>query len=103
MFILFNNKNFFTLCCGTNIFVTYLPVQYFTAFKKCIRLDKLYACFGGLKKYLGRDDFIKILKKNNIYSEVKTFENALHSYCFFEPWLEPKVSDIDNFFKESIY
>jgi len=52
------------------------------------------------RMHAGRDDYIKILKANNIYTEVKTFENAPHSFCLFDPWFQPTVSYIDNFLKK---
>lgn len=52
------------------------------------------------RMHAGRDDYIKILDKYNIYSEVKTFENAPHSFPFFEPWFTPTVRAIDDFLKK---
>ncbi len=51
------------------------------------------------RMHAGRNDFIDILNKYNIYSEVKTYDNAPHSFCFFEPWFEPMVNDMDIFLK----
>jgi pectinesterase len=51
------------------------------------------------RMHAGRDDFINILNKYDIYSEVKIYENAPHSFCFFEPWFESMVNDIDIFLK----
>jgi pectinesterase len=51
------------------------------------------------RMHAGRDDFIKILNQYNIYSEVKTFENAPHSFCLFDPWFQPTVNYIDDFLK----
>jgi acetyl esterase/lipase len=47
--------------------------------------------------HAGRDDFQKIATKNNIYTEVHTFEGAPHSFCLFDPWFEPTVSYITGF------
>jgi len=44
-------------------------------------------------------DFIKVLNQYNIYAEVKTFENAPHSFCLFDPWFQPTVNYIDDFLK----
>jgi acetyl esterase/lipase len=52
------------------------------------------------KMHAGRGDYIKILNENNIYSEVKGFENSPHSFCLFEPWFEPTVKTIDGFLKK---
>jgi pectinesterase len=49
--------------------------------------------------HAGREDFIKILNQHKIYSEVKTFENAPHSFCLFDPWFKPTVNYIDEFLK----
>jgi len=52
------------------------------------------------RMHAGREDFIKILNEQHIYSEVKTFENAPHSFCLFEPWFQPTVKYIDRFLKK---
>ena len=52
------------------------------------------------RMHAGREDYIKILKANNIYSEVKTFENSPHTFCLFNPWFEPTVKYIDDFLKK---
>jgi acetyl esterase/lipase len=49
------------------------------------------------RMHAGRADFISILTKNNIYSEVHTFEDAPHSFCLFDPWFEPTVNYITAF------
>jgi acetyl esterase/lipase len=51
------------------------------------------------RMHAGREDFIKILNQHKIYSEVKTFENAPHSFCLFDPWFQPTVNYIDEFLK----
>ena len=50
--------------------------------------------------HAGREDYIKVLAANNIYSEVHTFEGAPHSFCLFDPWFEPTVNYIDGFLKK---
>ena len=50
--------------------------------------------------HAGREDYIKILKENHIYSEVHNFKNAPHSFCLFDPWFNPTVEFIDNFLKK---
>ena len=52
------------------------------------------------RMHAGRQDFIKVLDEHQIYSEIRTFPNAPHSFCLFEPWFEPTVSYIDNFLKK---
>jgi pectinesterase len=42
--------------------------------------------------HAGRDDFITVLKQNNIYSEVKTFEGAPHTFLLFDPWFDSTVT-----------
>lgn len=51
------------------------------------------------RMHAGRDDFIRILDANHIYSEVHTFENAPHAFCLFDPWFEPTIAYIDKFLK----
>ncbi|HUS03032.1 MAG TPA: alpha/beta hydrolase [Chitinophagaceae bacterium] len=52
------------------------------------------------RMHAGRADFIKVLNKYNIYSEIKTFENAPHSFPFFHPWFEPTLTYVDEFLKK---
>lgn len=52
------------------------------------------------RMHAGRDDYIKLLSENNIYSEVRIFEKAPHSFCFFNPWFKPTVAYIDAFLKK---
>lgn len=47
--------------------------------------------------HAGREDYIKVLDKNGIYSEVKEFEGAPHSFCLYEPWFDPTIQYIDHF------
>jgi acetyl esterase/lipase len=51
------------------------------------------------RMHAGREDYIKVLNQYSIYSEVKTFENAPHSFCLFHPWFQPTVTYIDDFLK----
>ena len=46
------------------------------------------------------NDFIKVLNENKIYSEVKTFSDAPHSFPLFDPWFEPMVKYTDEFLKK---
>ena len=41
--------------------------------------------------HAGRDDMIKILEENNIYSEVHTLEDSPHSFWLLEPWFQPTL------------
>lgn len=52
------------------------------------------------RMHAGRNDFIKVLNENHIYSEVKTFPDAPHSFPLFDPWFEPTVKYIDGFLKK---
>jgi acetyl esterase/lipase len=52
------------------------------------------------RMHAGRNDYIKILTENNIYTEVKTFENSPHHFCLMDPWFEPTVKYIDEFLKK---
>lgn len=51
------------------------------------------------RMHAGRNDYINILKQHQIYTEVKTFEGAPHSFCLFHPWFETTVNYIDQFIK----
>lgn len=59
----------------------------------------LFINSGVARMHAGREDFIKVLNQYNIYAEVKTFENAPHSFCLFNPWFQPTVNYIDDFLK----
>ncbi len=52
------------------------------------------------RMHAGRNDFISVLNKYQIYSEVKTFADAPHSFPLFLPWFEPTVNYIDAFLKK---
>ena len=52
------------------------------------------------RMHAGRTDYIQKLNKYHIYSEVKTFEGAPHSFCLFDPWFQPTVKYIDDFLKK---
>lgn len=52
------------------------------------------------RMHAGRNEYIKVLTDNNIYSEVHTFDGAPHSFCLFDPWFEPTVKYIDGFLKK---
>jgi pectinesterase len=52
------------------------------------------------RMHAGRSDYIKVLSRYNIYSEIRTFENAPHSFCLFHPWFDPTVRYIDEFLRK---
>jgi acetyl esterase/lipase len=52
------------------------------------------------RMHAGRQDYIRVLDSNHIYSEVHTFKDAPHSFCLFNPWFEPTVKYIDDFLKK---
>lgn len=49
------------------------------------------------RMHAGREDYIKILNSNRIYSEVYEFDKAPHSFCLYHPWFELTVQYIDDF------
>lgn len=55
--------------------------------------------------HAGRDDMIKILNKNGIYSEIHTLEDSPHTFWLFHPWFNETVKLTTNFldrvFKDS--
>jgi pectinesterase len=51
------------------------------------------------RMHAGRDDFMKVLRQNNIYVGIQSFGGAPHPFCLFEPWFEPTVNFIDEFLK----
>ncbi|HSP40225.1 MAG TPA: hypothetical protein VLN46_02255, partial [Gillisia sp.] len=42
--------------------------------------------------HAGRDDMIKILDANGIYSEIHTIPNTPHSFWLVHPWFETTVT-----------
>jgi pectinesterase len=52
------------------------------------------------RMHAGRDDFRKVLREHNIYSEVKTFTDAPHTFPLYHPWFEPTLKTIDDFLKK---
>ena len=51
------------------------------------------------RMHAGREDYIKILNRFNIYTEVKSFD-APHSFVLFEPWFTPMLQTMDVFLKK---
>jgi len=47
--------------------------------------------------HAGRDEAIRILKKNNIYCEVHTLPETPHSFWLFHPWFEPTCKYVIGF------
>ncbi len=52
------------------------------------------------RMHAGREDYIKVLNENNIYSEVHEFEGAPHSFCLFHPWFTPTINYVDGFLQK---
>jgi acetyl esterase/lipase len=52
------------------------------------------------RMHAGRTDFLKVSDENGIYSEVKTFSDAPHSFPLFDPWFEPTIKYTDEFLKK---
>jgi acetyl esterase/lipase len=42
--------------------------------------------------HAGREDMIKILDSNHIYSEKHEFPNTPHPFWFFNPWFDPTIN-----------
>lgn len=59
----------------------------------------LFVNSGVARMHAGRDDFLALMKKNGIYTDVKTFADAPHHFPLFEPWFTPMVGHIDAFLK----
>ena len=52
------------------------------------------------RMHAGRDDYIKLLKGYDIYTEVHGFDDAPHSFPLFDPWFDPMLQYIDGFLKK---
>ena len=55
------------------------------------------------RMHAGRNDFMDVLKGNHIYTDVKTFKDAPHSFPLFHPWFEPTVKYIDGFLRKVFF
>jgi acetyl esterase/lipase len=49
------------------------------------------------RMHAGRTDYMNILDRYHIYTEVHTFPNSPHAFCLFEPWFTPTVDYITGF------
>jgi pectinesterase len=52
------------------------------------------------RMHAGRDDYIKMLRSQGVYSAVRTFDSAPHAFPLFDTWFEPTIQVIDSFLKE---
>lgn len=52
------------------------------------------------RMHAGREDFISIMNRHRIYSDVKAFAGAPHSFVLFNPWFDSTIIYIDNFCRE---
>lgn len=52
------------------------------------------------RMHAGRNDYIEILNKHKIYSEVHELENAPHDFCTRQPWFATTVEIMDTFLKK---
>ena len=60
----------------------------------------LFINSGVERMHAGREDYLSILKKENIKFEVITFEEAPHSFVFFDPWYSKFKSELIQFIKD---
>lgn len=47
--------------------------------------------------HAGYDDVVKRLNEYGIYNEVHKFDDAPHSYWFFDPWFDPMINYMTDF------
>ncbi|MBT1685896.1 alpha/beta hydrolase [Dawidia soli] len=45
-----------------------------------------------VRMHAGREDYIAILQRYGIYTEVHTFSETPHTFCLFEPWFTPVLN-----------
>ncbi|WP_220399678.1 pectinesterase family protein [Filimonas effusa] len=53
------------------------------------------------RMHAGREDYIRILSENGIYTQVHTFDDAPHSFPLFDPWFQPMVRHINDFLQKA--
>lgn len=51
------------------------------------------------RMHAGQTDLIQILDKHSIYSEVKPFKSAPHSFLLFHPWFDSTIDRMDVFMR----
>jgi pectinesterase len=54
------------------------------------------------RMHAGMDDFISILSSHHIASSVQRFDDAPHTFCFFEPWFTPMVDAMHEFLTKTL-
>lgn len=52
------------------------------------------------RMHAGRDDFMQVLRQHNIYTDVKTFADAPHTFPLYQPWFSPTIKYMDEFLKK---
>ncbi|HVT83657.1 MAG TPA: alpha/beta hydrolase [Chitinophagaceae bacterium] len=52
------------------------------------------------RMHAGREDYINVMNRYHIYTEVHEFENSPHAFCLFDPWFQPTVRYVDDFLKK---
>ena len=55
------------------------------------------------RMHAGRNDFIQVLNGHGIYSHVRTFEGAPHSFPLFHPWFDSTVIYIHTFLQRVFF
>lgn len=55
------------------------------------------------RMHAGRSDYLAVLKEHGIYSEIKSFDVAPHSFPLYHPWFEPMVASINGFLKKVFF
>lgn len=66
----------------------------------CHNVPVLFINSSVARMHAGRTDFIQKMDSCGIYTAVKTFEDAPHSFCFFEPWFTPSIEVMDAFIRK---
>jgi acetyl esterase/lipase len=50
--------------------------------------------------HAGRTDYLNVLRQHGIYAEVKSFDEAPHSFPLYHPWFNPMMKSIDAFLRK---
>jgi len=53
------------------------------------------------RMHAGRSDFIAKLDEFGIYSEIISFNDAPHTFMFFDPWFIPTLTSVNNFLRKT--
>lgn len=52
------------------------------------------------RMHTGHTEFSKMMESKGVYTEVVNFGDTPHTFCFYHPWFNPMVKNIDSFLRK---